>query len=96
MIMVVVQMKSMTPRDLDGWGWRDLKAHLVSFYDNLADMLRLVEEDGRWPDGLLDAYIAARGLWCVGYGSPYGWVTLRSGFVLACLTQSTVLEDGAA
>ena len=43
---------------LDGWGWKDLKALPVSWYEGVADFLRLVEEDGRWPQGLLDAYIA--------------------------------------
>ena len=43
---------------LDGWGWKDLKALPVSWYEGVAEFLRLVEEDGRWPQGLLDAYIA--------------------------------------
>ena len=38
--------------------WEDLKALLVSWYDGLADFLRLVEEGGRWPAGSLDAFIA--------------------------------------
>ena len=43
---------------LDGWGWRDLKALPLPWFDSLACILRLVEEEGVWPDGLLDAYIA--------------------------------------
>ena len=43
---------------LDGWGWRDLKAFSVSWYHGLSDILRRVEVDGRWPQGMLDAYVA--------------------------------------
>ena len=44
---------------MDGWEWRDLKAVLVSWYEGLADCSLSVEEDGRWPEGLLDADISA-------------------------------------
>ena len=39
-------------------GWRELKALPVSWFDELARILTLVEDTGIWPDGLLDAYIA--------------------------------------
>ena len=42
---------------LDGWGWNELKALPLSWYVGLAWILRLVEDTGVWPDGLLDAYI---------------------------------------
>ena len=44
--------------DLDGWGWRELKVLPVSWFDELARILTLVEDTRVWPDGLLDAYIA--------------------------------------
>ena len=53
----VVQRKGATAGSLDGWGWRELKVLLVSWYDGLARILSLVEDTGIWPDGLLDAYI---------------------------------------
>ena len=31
---------------------------LLSWFERLAGILRLVEEDGRWPEGLLDAKIS--------------------------------------
>ena len=54
----VVQRKKATSSSLDGWGWREFKAFPLSWFDSLARILRLVEEQGIWPDGLLDAYIA--------------------------------------
>ena len=54
----VVQRKGATAGGLDGWGWRELKVLLVSWYDGLAHILTKVEDTGVWPDGLLDAYIA--------------------------------------
>ena len=42
---------------LDGWGWDEIKALPLSWYVGLAWILRLVEDTGIWPDGLLDAYI---------------------------------------
>ena len=41
------------------WGWRDLKALPVAWFDWLAVILSGIELDGFWPDGLRDAYIAA-------------------------------------
>ena len=58
MLADVVLRKSATAGSLDGWGWRELKALLVSWFDELARILTLVEDTGIWPDGLLDAYIA--------------------------------------
>ena len=54
----VVQRKGATAGSLDGWGWRELKVLLVSWYDGLARILSSVEDTGIWLDGLLDAYIA--------------------------------------
>ena len=58
MLAEVVRRKKVTAGSLDGWGWRDLKALTLPWFDGLARILRLVEEEGVWPDGLLDAYIA--------------------------------------
>ena len=58
MLADVVQRKGATACSLDGWGWRELKALPVSWFDELARILILVEHTGVWPDGLLDAYIA--------------------------------------
>ena len=58
MLADVVQRKGATAGGLDGWGWRELKVLLVSWYDELARTLSKVEDVGVWPDGLLDAYIA--------------------------------------
>ena len=54
----VVRGKKSTSGGLDGWGWRELKALPLHWFDGLARILRLVEETGVWPDGLLDAYVA--------------------------------------
>ena len=58
MLSDVVHRKSATAGSLDGWGWRELKVLPVSWFDELARILTLVEDTGVWPDGLLDAYIA--------------------------------------
>ena len=58
MLFEVVKRKKATAGSLDGWGWRELKALSAPWFDGLARILRLVEEEGVWPDGLLDAYIA--------------------------------------
>ena len=58
MLADVVLRKSVTAGSLDGWGWRELKALPVSWFDELARVLTVVEDTGVWPDGLLDAYIA--------------------------------------
>ena len=55
MLTDVVQRKGGTAGSLDGWVWRELKVLLVSWYDELARILTMVEEVGVWPDGLLDA-----------------------------------------
>ena len=54
----MVQKKTPTAGSLDGWGWREFKALLVTWFDMLASLFTLVEEEGVWPDGLLDTYIA--------------------------------------
>ena len=58
MLFEVVSSKKPTAGSLDGWGWREFKALLVAWFDKLASIFTLVEEEGVWPDGLLDAYIA--------------------------------------
>ena len=58
MLADVVQRKGATAGSLDGWGWGELKALPVSWYDGLPRILTKVEDTGVWPDGLLDAYIA--------------------------------------
>ena len=55
---MVVRRKGLTAVGLDGWGWRERKAFAVSWCEGLADVLRLAEEDGQWPEGLLDAKIS--------------------------------------
>ena len=52
-----VLAKKSTSGGLDGWGWNELKALPLSWYVGLAWILRLVEDTGVWPDGLLDACI---------------------------------------
>ena len=58
MLLDVVRRNKVTAGSLDGWGWRELKALPLAWFDALACILRLLEEEGVWPDGLLDAYIA--------------------------------------
>ena len=58
MLFEMVQKKSATAGSLDGWGWRELKALPVAWFDRLASLFTLIEEEGIWPDGLLDGYIA--------------------------------------
>ena len=58
MLHEVVRKKAPTAGSLDGWGWRELKALPVTWFDKLASLFSLIEEEGVWPDGLLDAYIA--------------------------------------
>ena len=57
MLAEVVLHKGVSAGSLDGWGWRELKAFPVSWFDELARILTKVEDLGVWPDGLLDAYI---------------------------------------
>ena len=58
MVADVVRRKGATAGSLDGWGWRELKALLVSWFDELARILTCVEDTGVWPEGLLDAFFA--------------------------------------
>ena len=58
MLADVVLRERATAGSLDGWGWRELKVLLVSWFDELSRILTLVEDTVVWPDGLLDAYIA--------------------------------------
>ena len=58
MLVDVVRRKRSTAGGLDGWGRRKLKALPPLRFDGLARILRVVEESGVWPDGLLDAKIA--------------------------------------
>ena len=58
MLADVVLRKRAAAGSLDGWGWREMMVLPVSWYDELARILTLVEDSGVWPDGLLDAYIA--------------------------------------
>ena len=58
MLVEVVRRKKSTAGSLDGWEWRELKALPPPWFDGLARILRMVEEEGVWPEGLLDAYIA--------------------------------------
>ena len=58
MLYDVVHRKGAAAGSLDGWCWRELKALPVSWFDELARILTLVEDTGVWPHGLLDAYIA--------------------------------------
>ena len=53
-----VQKKKPTVGSLDGWGWREFKDLPAVWFDRLTSILTLVEEDGIWLDGLLDAYTA--------------------------------------
>ena len=78
MLYEVVQKKKPTAGSLDGWGWREFKALPVAWFDRLASILTLEEEDGVWPDGMLDAYNATipktdgdSTLWVNGYYVSY-------------------------
>ena len=60
---------------LDGWKWRVFKALSVSWFDGLASILRLIEDSGEWPQGLLDANMVmipkAEGMPPLGQRSTY-------------------------
>ena len=58
MLFEAVQKKKPSSGSLDGWGWKEFKALPLPWFDKLADVFSLVEEDGVWPDGLLDGYIS--------------------------------------
>ena len=53
----VVHRKGFSAGGLDGWGWTEFKVLPISWSDELARILSLVEDTGVWPDGLLDASI---------------------------------------
>ena len=57
MLYDAVAGKYASAGSLDGWNWRELKALPVCWFDGLAAILRLTEETGSWPEGLLDAYM---------------------------------------
>ena len=58
MLYEVARAKKPTAGSIDGWGWREFKALPVAWFDRLDAVFTLVEQEGGWPDGLLDAYIA--------------------------------------
>ena len=58
MLYETVQKKKPSSGSLDGWGWREFKALPLAWFDRLASIFSLVEEDGVWPDGLLGGYIS--------------------------------------
>ena len=55
MLADVVKRKGCTAGSLGGWGWRELKVLPVSWYDELARILTMVEDVGAWAYGLLAA-----------------------------------------
>ena len=54
MLADVVQREGATAGSLDGWGCRELKVLLVSWFDERARNLTKMEDVGVWPDGLLE------------------------------------------
>ena len=54
----VAMAKKSTAGGLDGWAWNEIKALSLSWFVGLALVLRQIEAAGKWPQGLLDAYIA--------------------------------------
>ena len=54
----VARAKKATAGCLDGWAWNEVKALHLPWFSGLAILLELVESNGTWPQGLLDAYIA--------------------------------------
>ena len=104
---VVRRQRAATAGSLDKWRWRELKALLVAWYDQLARILSKVEENGVWPEGLLDAKIAmfpeadrdapplGRPLSVLVVVCRLGllpvWCSLMIGSSLGCLTRSLVL-----
>ena len=51
-------LKKSTAGGLDGWAWNEIKALPLPWLSGLAILLELVETNGVWPQGLLDACIA--------------------------------------
>ena len=47
-----------TAGGLGGWAWNEIEALSSSWFVGLAIVLRQIEAARRWPQGLLDAYIA--------------------------------------
>ena len=80
----VVRRKKVTAGCLDGWGWRELMALPAPWFDGLARILRMVEADCVWPEGLLDAYIAMIPK-VDGDATPLGQRPLCSAFCLSGL-----------
>ena len=56
-LLRLVWRKGATAGGLDAWGWRELKALPVSWYDGFPRVLCQVEADAVWPEGLLDAML---------------------------------------
>ena len=54
----VAMAKKSTAGGFDGWAWNEIKALSLSWFVGLALVLRQIEAAGRWPQNLLDAYIA--------------------------------------
>ena len=52
----VVQHEKSSAGSWAGWGWRNLKAPPVSWFDWLGVVLARVELESVWLDGLRDAY----------------------------------------
>ena len=48
MLADVVRSEGAFAGSLDGWGWRELKVLPVSWYDELASILTMVEDFGVW------------------------------------------------
>ena len=59
MLSEVVRRKGLIAGGLDGW----CVALFLSWFASVADILRLKEEDRRWPEGLLDAQSTMIGGW---------------------------------
>ena len=51
----VARAKKSTAGGLDGWAWNEIKALPLPWFSGLAILLELVETNGVWPQGLLDA-----------------------------------------
>ena len=67
--------KKSTAAGLDGWAWNEIKALSLSWFVGLALVLPQIEAAGKWPQGLLDAYIAMIPK-AEGDGTPLGQRTL--------------------
>ena len=56
MLLDVVHRKK-SSAGIDVWDWREFKTLSLIWFDGLATFLNRVEEDGVWPEELLDAYL---------------------------------------